>query len=100
MRKFAVLYRKPAVTFYFFDKFFFRKTRTEFFFVNLIGIVVPNMHVFINQVFDIALAGEKPVELVQDTAPVNLLCREHREPLREVEANLCTKTAVGLYSRS
>ena len=53
------------------------------------------MYLVIDEVLDVRLPGEKPVELVKYSLPVHTLGSKHRKSFREVVAHLTPKEAVG-----
>lgn len=56
-----------------------------------VGPFVPDRHAMVTQVFDVGVAGQKPQKFVDDRLEVQLLGRQKRKSLCEVEAHLMTK---------
>ena len=57
----------------------------------LIGPLIPDRDAVVPEVFDVGIAGEKPDQLVDDRFQMQLLGRDQRKPIREVEAQLRTE---------
>src|SRR5690606_31025768 len=59
----------------------------------LVGPFVPDRDAVAAQILDVRVACEKPQELVNDRAQMQLLRREQRETFREIEPHLMTEHA-------
>src|SRR5690606_700687 len=57
--------------------------------------LVPDRDLVLLQVADVRVAAQKPEELYDDRTGVELLRRQERKSLAQVEAHLVTKTAQG-----
>ena len=57
----------------------------------LVGPLIPDRDAVVPEVFDVGIAGEKPDQLVDDRFQMQLLGRDQRKPIREVEAQLRTE---------
>ena len=66
----------------------------------LIGPLVPDRHTVVVQIRDIGIALQKPQKLVDDGFGVNLLGRDHRKPVGQVEPHLVAEHAVGARARA
>ena len=61
-------------------------------------VVIPDMHIVIDQIFDVGIALQKPQQLVDNTSQKDTLGGKQREALVQIESHLVTKHA--LCSRS
>src|SRR5512138_1771689 len=57
----------------------------------LIGPFVPNRNAVVLQVLDVRVAAQEPQKLVDDGAQVQLLRRDERKALRQIEPHLMTE---------
>ena len=64
----------------------------------LVRPLVPDAYPVLFQVLDVRVAAQKPQQLVDDRAQVNLLGRDDRQPVFEVEAHLVAEGADGAGS--
>ena len=60
-----------------------------------IGPLVPDLHAVLAQVGDVGAPGEKPDELVHDRLQVQLLRRDQREALAQIEPHLMAEEREG-----
>src|SRR3989344_453632 len=102
--KIAVLYSKFLIILYLRDEFLFRHTRplpaSRVFLVDAIRIVVPNVDVVVDEVFDICLSRHEPIQLMQNTLPVNFFGCEQWKSLREIESYLTAEKAIVRFTMS
>src|SRR5690349_15090745 len=61
---------------------------------------IPDRDAVLLQIADIGVAGEEPQQLVDDRLDMQLLGRDQREALAEVEAHLVAEHALGAGARA
>src|SRR3989344_982532 len=85
------------------DEFFFRQHRFfplfYFLVIDSIRIIVPDVYIVIDEIFNVGLPREKPVQFMKNTVPIHFLGREEWKSLRQIKTNLTTEYAVGFYTR-
>ena len=60
-----------------------------------VGPLVPDAHAVVFQISNIGIAVQKPQQLDDDGAQVQLLGGQHRKALRQIKSQLVTKQAMG-----
>ena len=75
-----------------------QQTFGDFLAINLVWVVVPNMHIIIDEIFDIRISLDEPEKLMQNSFPIHFLCREKRQAVREVESYLTPKKTICIDS--
>ena len=65
-----------------------------------VGIVVPDMNTVFDQITDVGVALQKPEQFVDHPLQKDLLGRQQREPLAEIEPHLMAEDAPRTRSRA
>jgi hypothetical protein len=63
--------------------------------IDIVGIVIPDMHSILDEKSDIRVSSEKPEKLSHDSLPVDTLGREKWKSILEFEAKLSSEEAIG-----
>lgn len=83
---------------YFCDEFFFREWRKLSFFhpfiIDIVGIVIPDMHIVLDEKTYIRLTCEEPYEFRQDSFPVDPFRGKQWESTCKIIATLRSKKAI------